>query len=300
MKILLYICDMKIALIGSSSFLARSILNLTTEHEVVCFSRNFEPVFDYPIHGIESLNLNILLDSDLVVYCAGAGIQPQHSDSDEIIESLNYRQPRLLIEKLTDGGYMGQLITFGSYFEIGNTTERKPYSESDLLTSNNSLPNVYCESKRKLTRHIYEKSHKTNLNHLHLILTNIYGLGENEDRLLTYLTRCFKKGEEVSLTSGSQIRQFTHVDDVARFVLDNRTREISGILNLTHPEEVTVRTVVEQFAEIFQFPKQKLKFDTLKKRDSMMNYLSLKSNKFSESHPDFVFKDLRKGLMSYR
>lgn len=290
---------MKIVLIGSSSFLAQSIKKLNDNHEIIEIGRKTKTSFNFPNQNIDKIDFNLLLSSDLVIYCAGAGIQPGHEDTESMIHQLNYMQPKLLIDNLAKIGYQGQLITFGSYFEIGHSERHEQYNEIELIQATNTLPNAYCESKKRLTTHIHENQKKNTLNHLHLILTNIYGVGENENRLLPYLARSFKAGQEVSLTSGEQIRQFTHVDDVSRFILGSQTRNLNGILNFTNPQEISVKAVVEEMAKIWQFPKGKINFQTLDRRDVGMKYLSLSIKKMMATHPRFDFTTLEQGLAYY-
>lgn len=290
---------MKIAIIGSNSFLAQSIQKHASKHKLIGFARKSEWPFDYPSHGVESLNFDLLLEFDLIVYCAGAGIQPRHSESKNTIEALNFDQPQQLIHRLQESNYQGQLITFGSYFEIGNSGQKTPFTETELIASSNSLPNVYCESKKKLTNYINEKQSTTTFKHLHLILTNVYGVGENENRLLPYLARSFKAGQEVLLTSGEQVRQFTHIDDVAKFILNSKSRSLNGVLNFSNPEITTVRSVIETFAKLMEYPKEKLKFDTAYRRDTGMEFLALNTNKLQQILPGFEFVTLEVGLTEY-
>lgn len=290
---------MKIVLIGSSSFLAQSIKKLNDNHEIIEIGRKTKTSFNFPNQTIDKIDFNLLLSSDLVIYCAGAGIQPGHEDTESMIHQLNYMQPKLLIDNLAKIGYQGQLITFGSYFEIGHSKRHEQYNEIELIQATNTLPNAYCESKKRLTTHIHENQKKNTLNHLHLILTNIYGVGENENRLLPYLARSFKAGQEVSLTSGEQIRQFTHVDDVSRFILGSQTRNLHGILNFTNPQEISVKAVVEQMAELYSVSSQKLKFKAVDKRDSGMSYLGLNIRLLEQKVSNFSFLPLKEGLMPY-
>lgn len=290
---------MKIAIIGSNSFIANSIAKHPGAIDIRGWSRKTTPIYNFPEFGISNMDISSFDDFDLVIYCAGGGIQPNHKDSDELIEALNFHEPIKLIERLIgESSFSGQLITFGSYFEIGHSTLQKAYTESQLISSNNQLPNTYCRSKKKLSSYIAnEQTNK--FKHLHLILTNVYGVGENEDRLLPYLARSFNKGNEVSLTSGEQIRQFTHVEDVVKFILDSRTRKLEGIYNFTNPSTMSVMEVVKQFASLVSFPVGKLNFSVTKKNDTGMPFLALDTGKIMQTHPDFEFKPIIKGLVEY-
>lgn len=47
-----------------------------------------------------------------------------------------------------------------------------------------------------------------------LRLFNVYGPGESKSRLIPYIAHCVATGRAADLTSGEQVRDFVHVDDV--------------------------------------------------------------------------------------
>lgn len=283
---------MKVAILGATSFLARRCATHLARrgHEVVPFVRpngeRNEVQHDQLARPIDIANLDqSFLDDvvqlDAIVNCIGAGVQPNHAETTSSIWQANAFAPIRLIELLAERGYQGKLITFGSYFELGEINATHLLDEEEFLANRAPLPNAYCRSKRALTRYVTDR-HATGLpfEHLHCILTNLYGPGENPERLIPYIFRQVAARQPMHFSHGSQQRQYTHVDDVAAWLsatleLQNGT---TGIFNLTNETVSTVREVIEQtlaFLADREFTLPPIEFDELSKRDLSMRYLAL-------------------------
>ncbi len=279
---------MTVAIIGSNSFLAKYLIReLTTDNintvlyggsESVEFPELRFTVFKFPEHQIDYASL---LNFDTIIYTAGAGIQANLCETTEVIYELNSFLPIRLANILSANSYKGKFLTFGSYFEIGSEENERYYSENEIATSMNKVPNHYCTSKRLLSR--YLSSRPQALNFYHLILPNIYGKGENTQRLIPYLINAIKSKEEIKLTSGEQVRQYIHVADVAKTVLDIiKGNYPKGFYNLCRPEPIQIKELVEK---IFILCRQKNKFDSLnlfgskERNDTAMPYLFLNNTK---------------------
>lgn len=296
-------------IIGSSSFLASTITDLLMQeakYSVNLLGRKTENYcFDYPVDDIEQ-STDMLLKSDVIIYCAGAGIQPQNTDHIQSIYGLNTFQPYKLMQILSSNNYSGRLITFGSYFEIGEYKGAQIFTEEDILSANNKMPNDYCRSKRWLTELVNQSFgiEPVSYTHAHLILTNVYGAEENEKRLFPYLFHSLSDDQPVHLTSGLQVRQYTHVSDIASFVCERviESQEY-GIFNFTSPALLTVREVVEEFFCLYN---QKYKKshkpsfgEVLSNRDTGMPYLALDSSKAFDTFGKPEFTSLQSGLEEY-
>ena len=154
--------------------------------------------------------------NDAIIYSSGAGIQSLANDCFENIMMLNSIIPIKILNRLTASGYSGKFISFGSYFEIGSESNIKYYTENEILGTSNNVKSLYAISKRLFTR--YFASVGGNLNGYHFILPNLYGKGENENRLIPYVSHCIRNGKNIRITNGEQIRQYVHSDDVSLVV----------------------------------------------------------------------------------
>lgn len=279
---------MTVAIIGSNSFLAKYLIReLTTDNintvlyggsESVEFPELRFTVFKFPEHQIDYASL---LNFDTIIYTAGAGIQANLCETTEVIYELNSFLPIRLANILSANSYKGKFLTFGSYFEIGSEENERYYSENEIATSMNKVPNHYCTSKRLLSR--YLSSRPQALNFYHLILPNIYGKGENTQRLIPYLINAMANNEEIKLTSGEQVRQYIHVSDIAKTVLDI-IKEVypPGLYNLCCNEAIRVKELAKKIVDFCgktdEFNGLNL-FGQKERNDTAMPYLLLNNTK---------------------
>jgi dTDP-6-deoxy-L-talose 4-dehydrogenase (NAD+) len=77
----------------------------------------------------------------------------------------------------------------------------------------------------------------------------LYGEGEDERRLVPYIRRQLEAGEEVLLTRGDQVRDFSDVKDAARMIVDVALGKHEGAVNICSGEGVTVRQLAERIAD---------------------------------------------------
>jgi nucleoside-diphosphate-sugar epimerase len=276
-----------IAVIGANSFLATYVIRELVQHEYqlrLYGRRALQPtdaatftVFDYPNNP---LNFEDLLTVDTIIYTAGAGIQSNVPTSNDLIYHVNAFLPINLIQYLQDKEYKGHVITFGSYFEIGNSLIEKFYTEEEYITNNNTVPNNYCISKRLLSQYISQKVNGLDFYLTHFVLPNIYGVGENTTRIIPYLVESIKNKKPIHLSSGTQKRQFLHARDAASIIQKVVDEPKSGIYNLGDSNVLSIKDVVHMVVD--EVPDKEgldINFGTITKRDVGMQFLALDPNK---------------------
>ena len=220
------------------------------------------------------LDCTSLLDSDIVVYAIGAGIQSNLKEGFNLIYNLNVTAPVTICNKLKELGFKGRFVTFGSMFEMGETKEERFFTEEDILTSTASAPSDYVVSKRMLTRFV--TSYKHDFTHWHFIIPTIYGPGENPKRLIPYTINAIKNGEELQFTAGDQTRQYVCVDEVPRMLELSYEKNLpSGMYNIQGKETLTVKEIVELIHKKFGQEVPCGCFGTAQRTDVGMKYLAL-------------------------
>jgi nucleoside-diphosphate-sugar epimerase len=78
----------------------------------------------------------------------------------------------------------------------------------------------------------------------------LYGPDEKRQRLVPAVIRSMLGGEPARLNSGSQIRDFLHVQDVAAAAWEVTKSSLVGPVNIASGESVRVRTIVETIARL--------------------------------------------------
>lgn len=228
------------------------------------------------------LDCTPLLDSDLIVYAIGAGIQSNLQEGFNLIYNLNVTAPVTICNKLKELDYKGCLVTFGSVFEMGETKESQFFTEEDIQTSTAPAPSDYVVSKRMLTRFV--TSYKHDFTHWHFIIPTIYGPGENPKRLIPYTINAIKNGEELHFTAGDQMRQYICVNEVPRMLEMAFDKKLpSGMYNIQGKETLTVKEIVELLHKRLGKEVPKGCFGTAQRTDVGMKYLALDGNKLYKS-----------------
>lgn len=224
------------------------------------------------------LDCSPLLDSDIIVYAIGAGIQSNLKEGFNLIYNLNVTAPVTICNKLKELDYRGVFVTFGSVFEMGETTEAHFFTEEEVLASTAPAPSDYVVSKRMLSRFV--TSYKHDFTHWHFIIPTIYGEGENPKRLIPYTINAIRNGEPLHFTAGDQTRQYVYVCEVpALLKLAYEKNLPSGMYNIQGVETLTVKEIVTLIHNAMGKVVPNDCFGTAQRTDVGMKYLALEGNK---------------------
>jgi len=82
----------------------------------------------------------------------------------------------------------------------------------------------------------------------------LYGPGEDERRLVANVARSLVAGKRAATSAGTQLRDFLHVEDVARAFAALTDSSLLGAVNIASGEAVTVRFIVEQLGHAAGHP----------------------------------------------
>lgn len=280
---------MKISILGTNGFLSTAIAKYANEAgwnlDMYGLDEPTAHKFDnfYKVNLMDAeLDCTSLLTSDIIVYAIGAGIQSNLKEGNDLIYNLNITVPVRLCNALKAAGYQGKFITFGSIFEMGETTEERFFTEEDIQTSLAVAPNDYTVSKRMLTRFI--SSYKHEFTHWHFIIPTIYGESENPKRLIPYTINAIKNGEELHFTAGDQTRQYIHVSEVPRIIDMAYKKNIpSGIYNIQGKETITVKEIVTLIHKVLGKQVAEGCFGSAQRADVGMKYLALDGSKLKSA-----------------
>lgn len=117
---------MKISILGTNGFLSTAIAKYANEAGWALDMYGLdEPVghkYDnfYKVNLMDAeLDCSGLMDSDIIIYAIGAGIQANLKEGFNLIYNLNVTAPVTICNKLKELNYQGRFVTFGSVFENG-------------------------------------------------------------------------------------------------------------------------------------------------------------------------------------
>ena len=280
---------MKISILGTNGFLSTAIAKYAN---VVGWSLDMyglsEPVGHnynnfYKVNMMDAeLDCSSLLDSDMIIYTIGAGIQANLKEGFNLIYNLNVTAPVTICNKLKELEYKGIFVTFGSVFEMGETKEERFLTEEDVLTSLCPAPNDYTVSKRMLSKFV--DSYKHDFKHWHFYIPTIYGAGENPKRLIPYVINAIRNGDELHFTAGEQTRQYVHVSEIPRMLALAFEKNLpSGLYNIEGKETITVKEIVTMIHQAMGKEVPDGCFGSVQRADVGMKYLALDGKKLRKA-----------------
>ncbi|QNN41459.1 NAD-dependent epimerase/dehydratase family protein [Pedobacter roseus] len=297
----------KIAIIGCNSFLARNFVEAYgNENFFYLYGRtlhhNYDALVNYKYiefnYPSNKLNLDDFLNYDVIIYAAAGGVQANLQESNLLTYQINTFFPIDLVTHLEYNNFKGKIITFGSYFEIGNNNKFSPFDEESLVFASGSIPNSYCDSKRLLTRFYSNK--QFNVTWYHLILPSLYGPGEDENRLIPYLINSLKEKKKPRLSSGEQIRQYIYISDLVNLMsllIDQDIKaDLYNVAGLDLP--LSIKALVARIFDMLEI--ERPENQPIATRDQQMLYLALDDFKIRTAVKDWApVVDLNTGLRKY-
>lgn len=194
---------------------------------------------------------------------AGYGID--HSERDEATAcQINAELVKTICEATTNNrnrDWPGQsIIHVGSIAEYGpiggNLSEGAPECPTTM----------YGKTKLVGTRWLTHYCQKFDIKGLTSRLFTIYGPGEHRDRLLPSLIETARCGKPLSLSAGTQKKDFTYIHDVVEGILRLglvSTARPGEIVNLATGKLTTVRCFAEIAARILGIPVANLNFGAI-------------------------------------
>lgn len=276
---------MKVTIIGSNGFLAKSIALYSNinNYDLIIVGKSKPTAYSYKsFYNIDLLTddipYNEILKSDIIIYAAGAGIQSNLNEKFSLVFELNVMIPIKICKNLNLLKFKGSFVSFGSYFEIGPNTLDIKYDELRLIQSDNKTNSDYSTSKRMITRFI--SSSNFCFRAWHFILPTIYGEYESNHRLIPYVIKSIKNKTKLKLTTGTQVRQYIYVNEIPKIIFQALIKKInSGIYNIEGTETLSVKDLVSILHKLHNKKLDEKIFGKVSRSDLNMEILKLNGEK---------------------
>jgi nucleoside-diphosphate-sugar epimerase len=298
---------MKIAIIGSNSFLAKNLaLKISNGNDLYLYGRHGDEK-DFFInksayiefyHPFTPLNLSELLIYDFIIYTASVGVQASNRPSNLLLYQVNLFIPIEIVTFLSDNNYKGKFMTFGSYFEIGANNSIKQFNEIEVIRSTGSISDSYCDSKRLLSNFYMNK--QFHISWYHLILPSIYGPNENRKRLIPYVIDSIRSNSDPKLSSGKQVRQYLFISDLVDLINQIIITDVpADVYNVPCCEEfIKIKDLVSLIYDIMG--QKQFEHNQILTRDQGMAFLGLNTDKIKNVIPEWTPKIyLKEGIKKY-
>jgi nucleoside-diphosphate-sugar epimerase len=204
-------------------------------------------------------------------YAAG---ETNPSTNPYALNQINFELPRKILEACV--GLPVQIVTFGSVHEL------------------TGISNPYMDSKKKLFSFFQEKS--AAFQWIHFQLHTLYSESEpHSHMLLGQILSSIRSKQKLRMTSGLQVRQYHHVEDVIKIAM--KELEFSSTYDSKHvtgPETLSIgqlaKTIFEEFDSL----------DLLELGDLVQDPAEIFETKFelSEGLTQVDFRETLPGIIS--
>jgi UDP-glucose 4-epimerase len=275
----------RVAVFGAAGFIGRWVSNALCAlgakvYLIVRDRENSEKIFcrfdiDGNIVKIDLKDIQLVqmtltdIKPSITFNLAGYGIDKSENDQEtsykinaDLVTALSRA-----VKLVQDPGWTGQdIVHAGSALEYGTIS-------GDLHESSEPAPTtVYGRSKLKGAYNLKRSCEDLGIKGVTARLFTVYGPGEHEGRLLPSLVDARRTGKDIPLTAGTQKRDFTYVEDVAKglLMLGLAKTHPGEIVNLATGRLTSVRRFVELAAHVLGIPAEKLKFGLIPTRPEEM------------------------------
>lgn len=220
----------KIFVTGATGFIGGHFVNnLPNEVEVIGLKRRVSIPRVYPRKGIKWIckDLNEIKSEDLfnidaLVHFASFGVSPQKASWDELYY-FNVINTLSLLQAAAEAG-VGRVIIAGTSAEYGLSSDSFEF----IPTSAALLPTTpYASSKAACFELAYAFCLKSKIPLFYNRIFSAFGEGQFEENFWPSLRKAAFKGEDFPMTSGTQIRDFIHVKQVAQSFVEDLFSDVS-------------------------------------------------------------------------
>ena len=179
------------------------------------------------------------------IHAAWYAVPGKYLSSLHNIDSL--RTSLSLLEQLATAG-CGHLVAVGTCFEY--EMRREPLTE-DSTTKPFTL---YAASKLAFMLVGQRRAQQLDMGLAWGRLFYLYGPYEDERRLMPQAIKALSTGAEFATTPADQVRDYLHVEDVARGLCALSRHRLSGAFNVCSGEAVTIAALMQTLGELLGRP----------------------------------------------
>lgn len=243
---------MRILVTGANGFVGRQLVRQFAEQgqQVIALTRVAQLIEGAATcEAIDLADREALFDAvtrhlpDIIVNAAARGVRYGDGDPAQLYQiNVQAAGDLLTAAAMIDAQ---RFIQIGSCFEYGS--HEQPIREDAELNPNSP----YALSKASASRLVLDLGAALGMDVSVLRLFSLWGAGEVRERLVPQIIHACLHDENLALTAGTQVRDYLHVEDAARMLVQltlHPDLPAGGIVNVGSGRGVTVRDFATRIA----------------------------------------------------
>ena len=211
---------------GESGNLSRAIQKVLSNSETIILNRA-EIASWIEEDGVDAIShfISTFREQPDGIFNAAGIIDPTKSTLD--LNKVNFQLPRNLLEATNHLEI--PLYTFGSIMERDETCR---------------VSNNYLYSKRKFKSYIDSLDKAKKAFHLHFLVHTWYGVEKIPKHMfLGQIIKSLIEKKKFSMSSGTQMREYHHIEDDLKVVLDLVKNKRYGVIEINHGKPIELRNL---------------------------------------------------------
>lgn len=236
----------KLLIAGGSGFIGSHLIESLLSHKFTITSISLNKHKSFLRHkgvkyiyldvsNYKNLEKKITKNFDIFINLSG---HVDHHNKNKVIKSHYYgcrNLAELAVKRKVD-----TFIQVGSSSEYGKN--KRAHSEKFVCKPNS----FYSLAKYKSTKFLEAFTKKNEINFVTLRPYQIYGAGQEANRLIPFVIKSCLKNKKFACTDGTQFRDFLHINDFTRLIkkiiLSKKTT--SGVYNVGYGKPVSIKKVI--------------------------------------------------------
>ena len=275
--------NMKLFITGANGYIGRNFINKASKKNFKIFAltrkkRNKRIKNVKWLIGSINQNWKELNHQTILIHFAAEGAKRDYGENYKRFYKFNVVLSKKLIENAVRSNCKNWII-------ISTNKEKRienlRITKSLLQKKKNDHDFNYALTKFYFTKECLKIAKKNNIRCRILRLFHIYGGDENKTRLWPSLIRAAKKNADFKMSSGNQITDFNHIDDVVDGIIDatnfskKNKKKYPQVWDMASGKTLTVKKFAKSIWSKFK-PKSRILFDKLAVYDQT-NYKVKKS-----------------------
>ena len=196
----------------------------------------------------------------LVINFASYGVDSRQKDTSMMLEgNINFSLKMIDIAKKFNAKY----IHTSSCYEYNDSKNK---IKEETLPEPKSLYGAFKAATSIIVEHVC--LHKK-IDFVILYLFGVYGPNESGEKILPDLFNTLTKKNNIELTDGNQIRDYTFITDIVKaYLLIGFNKNKKSKYNVCSSQEISIKDFITKFAQIGNFDSSLLKFGVKKMNEN--------------------------------
>lgn len=262
----------RVIIVGANGFLGHSLIKRLEEEGTEIYAlinNNFDNLTEYSstnVRIIKSIGECVISGKkfDAIFHFAWTGnTGEQRGNIDLQIDNIKYACN--VLKKSVELGCP-------KFIFAGSIMEYEAISSLIDLEIKPGLGNIYSSSKLVADLYLKTLAAYYNVPYISLLISNIYGPGERNQRLINSTIRKFILGEKTEFSECTQLYDFIYIDDAVNKFIEIGNKAKSGTYYIGNPEQCQLKDFIISLAHICDKKADEIGIGKLGKTNQIIDY----------------------------